>query len=61
MLHSNNIDVFLLMKTARNRAQALFLIKDFKIFKRNYLIEISEVSLTMSVTERKTAENTCFI
>ena len=58
MLHSSDINVFLLMKITRNRAQALSLIRDFKIFKRDYLVKISEVSLTVSVAERKAADNT---
>ena len=49
------------MEAIRNRAQALFLIRDFKIFKRDYLVEVSEIPLTVSVTERKTADNTCLV
>ena len=49
------------MKTTRNRAQALSSIRDFKIFKRDYLVKISEVSLIMSVAEKKAADNTHFI
>ena len=49
------------MKAVRNRAQALFLIRDFKIFKRDYLVKVLEVSLTVSVAERKTADNTYFV
>ena len=32
--------------------------RDFKIFRRDYLVKISEISLTVSVTEEKTADNT---
>ena len=35
--------------------------KDFKIFRRDYLIEISEIFLTVSVAEKKTADNTYLI
>ena len=49
------------MKAVRNRAHALSLIRDFKIFKRDYLVKISEVSLTVSVAEKKTADNTCLV
>ena len=49
------------MKAARNRAQALSSIRDFKIFKRDYLVEVSEIPLTVSMTEKKTADNTYLI
>ena len=60
MLHSGNINVSLSTETVRNRAQALSSIRDFKIFKRDYLMKVSGVSLTVSVTEKKAADNTYF-
>ena len=49
------------MEAVRDRVQALSSIRDFKIFKRDYLVKISEVPLTVSVTEKKTADNTYFV
>ena len=35
--------------------------RDFKIFRRDYLMKISEILLTVSMTEKNTADNTYLI
>jgi hypothetical protein len=47
MLYSNDINIIVLDKTIKNRVYRLLLIDKLRIFKKNYLVEILEVLLSI--------------
>ena len=54
---SEDINVTVSDETIRDRAQRFLSIKDFKIFKKDYLVEILEVLLTTQIVDEKNADN----
>ena len=57
VLYSGDIDVILPDEAIEDRAQGLPSIEGLKIFKRDYLVEISGVPLSMRVACEKGADN----
>ncbi len=57
VLKSGDIDVAVPDEATRDRAQGLPSTKDFKIFKRDYLVEIPGVLLTTQIADGKNADN----
>jgi hypothetical protein len=57
VLHSGNINVTVLDKTVKNRAYRLLLTDELRIFKKNYLVKVLEVLLSIRVIEKKRADN----
>jgi hypothetical protein len=47
VLHSGNINVTILDKTVKNRVYRLLLTDELRIFKKNYLVKILEVLLSV--------------
>jgi hypothetical protein len=47
VLHSEDINVSMLDKTVKNRVYRLLLTNKLKIFKKNYLVEILKISLSV--------------
>jgi hypothetical protein len=61
VLYSEDINVSVLDKTVKNRVYRLSLIDKLKIFKKNYLVEVLEVSLSVRVVEKKRTDNSQLI
>jgi hypothetical protein len=51
----------MLDKTVKNRAYRLLLTDKLRIFKKNYLVEMLEILLSIQVIEKKRADNLQFI
>ena len=58
MLYSGDIDIIILNKASKNRTRGLLLTEEFKIFKKNYLIEVPNILLSVRVACEKEADNT---
>jgi hypothetical protein len=58
VLHSDDIDVIILNKASKDKAYGLPLTKEFKIYKKDYLIKIPDISLSVRVVCEKKADNT---
>jgi len=58
VLYSGDIDIIILNKAFKDRARGLLLTKKLKIFKKDYLIEISNILLSVRVACEKEADNT---
>jgi hypothetical protein len=61
VLYSGDIDVIMLDKVSKNRAHGLSLIKELKIYKKDYLIEVPSVLLSVHVVYEKGADNTYLV
>jgi hypothetical protein len=61
ILYSGDIDIIILNKAFKNKAYGLLLIKELKIYKKDYLIEISSILLSVYVVYKKGADNTYLI
>jgi DNA polymerase III sliding clamp (beta) subunit (PCNA family) len=57
VLHSEDIDVTVPDKTVKDRVYRLPSTDELKIFKKNYLVKMSEISLSVRVIEKKRADN----
>jgi hypothetical protein len=57
MLHNSNINMTVLDKTVKNCIYKLLLTDKLRIFKKDYLVEVLEVLLSMQVIEKKRADN----
>jgi hypothetical protein len=57
MLRSRDINMTILNKMAKNRAQGLPSIKSLKIIRKDYLVEILSVRLQVRVNIDKNADN----
>jgi hypothetical protein len=57
VLYSRDINVSVLDKTVKNRAYRLLLTNKLKIFKKNYLVKMLEILLSVRVVEKKRADN----
>jgi hypothetical protein len=61
ILHSGDIDVIIPDKASKDRAHGLPLTEKLKIYKKNYLIKIPDVPLSVRVACEKGADNTHLI
>jgi hypothetical protein len=57
VLHSSNINITVLDETVKNRVYKLLLTDELRIFKKDYLVEMLEILLSMQVVEKKRADN----
>jgi hypothetical protein len=57
VLHSGNINVTVLDETAKDRAYRLLSTDELRIFKKDYLVEVLGVPLSVRVAEKKGADN----
>jgi hypothetical protein len=57
VLHSGDIDIIMLDKAFKDRAHRLPLTEKLKIYKKNYLIKVSDISLSVRVVYEKRADN----
>jgi hypothetical protein len=57
VLYSGNINVTVLDKTVKNRAYRLLLTDELRIFKKDYLVEMPGVLLSVRVIGKKRADN----
>jgi hypothetical protein len=57
VLHSGDIDVTVLDKTVKDRVYRLPLIDKLKIFKKDYLVKMPEIPLSVRVIEKKRTDN----
>jgi hypothetical protein len=57
VLHSSDINVTVLDKTVKNHVYRLLLTDELRIFKKNYLVEMLGVLLSVRVIEKKRANN----
>jgi hypothetical protein len=58
VLYSGDIDIIILDKTSKNRTYGLLLIEELKIYKKDYLIKIPSILLSVYVVYEKGANNT---
>jgi hypothetical protein len=58
MLHSGDIDVIMPDEAFKDRAYGLSLTEELKIYKKDYLIEVPDVPLSVRVVCEKRADNT---
>jgi hypothetical protein len=58
VLHSGDIDVIILDKASKDKAHGLPLTEKLKIYKKDYLIKIPNVPLSVRVVYEKRADNT---
>jgi hypothetical protein len=61
MLYSGDIDIIMPDKAFKNRAYGLSLTEKLKIYKKNYLIKVSSIPLSVRVVCEKKADNTYLI
>jgi hypothetical protein len=61
ILHSGDIDIIMPDKAFKDRAYGLPLTEKLKIYKKDYLIEIPGVLLSVRVVYKKEADNTYLI
>jgi hypothetical protein len=57
VLHSGDINVTMLDETAKDRAYRLLLTDELRIFKKDYLVEVLGVLLSVRVIRKKGADN----
>ena len=58
ILHSGDIDIIISNKVFKDKARGLLLTEKLKIFKKDYLIKIPSVLLSVHVACEKEANNT---
>jgi hypothetical protein len=58
VLYSGDIDIIILDEASKNRAHGLPLTKEFKIYKKDYLIEVFSILLSVRVACEKEVDNT---
>jgi hypothetical protein len=61
VFYSGDIDIIILNKASKNKTHGLLLTEELKIYKKNYLIKISSILLSMYVVYEKEANNTYLI
>jgi hypothetical protein len=57
VLYSSNINITVLDKTVKNCVYKLLLTDKLRIFKKNYLVKVLEILLSVQVIEKKRADN----
>jgi hypothetical protein len=60
VLYSGDIDIIMLDKASKDKAYGLLLTKKLKIYKKDYLIKISDVPLSVRIIYEKRADNTYY-
>jgi hypothetical protein len=58
VLYSGDIDIIILNKAFKDKAYRLLLIEELKIYKKDYLIKIPSILLSVYVACEKGADNT---
>src|SRR5450755_3594086 len=58
LLYSGDIDIIILDKAFKNRTYGLLLTEKLKIYKKDYLIEVSSILLSVYIAREKEADNT---
>jgi hypothetical protein len=61
VLYSGDIDIIILNKASKDRTHGLSLLKEFKIYKKDYFIKIPSILLNVYVACEKEADNTYLI
>jgi hypothetical protein len=61
VLHSGDIDIIISDEASKNRAYKLSLTKKLKIYKKDYLIKILDILLSVHVVYEKRANNTYLV
>jgi hypothetical protein len=61
VLYNGDIDVIISDEAFKNRAHGLLLTEELKIYKKDYLIEVSSILLSVYVACEKGADNTHLI
>jgi hypothetical protein len=61
VLYSGDIDVIIPDEAFKDRAHGLLLTEELKIYKKNYLIEVPRVLLSVYVACEKGADNTYLV
>jgi hypothetical protein len=57
VLYSSNINMTVLDETVKDCVYRLLLTDKLRIFKKNYLVEVLGILLSVRVTEKKRADN----
>ena len=57
ILYSGNINITILDKTVKDHVYRLLSTNELRIFKKNYLVEVLEVSLSIRVIREKGVDN----
>jgi hypothetical protein len=57
VLYSSNINIIVLDKVVRDKVQGLLFTEELKIFKRDHLIEVPSVLLSILVIYKKSIDN----
>jgi hypothetical protein len=58
VLYNSDINIIILDEASKDKTHGLPLIKELKIYKKNYLIKVPGVSLSVYVACEKGADNT---
>jgi hypothetical protein len=58
VLYNGDINVIILDEASKNKTHGLLLIKELKIYKKDYLIKVPGISLSVYVACEKGADNT---
>jgi hypothetical protein len=58
VLHSGDIDIIMPDKASKDKAHGLLLTEKLKIYKKDYLIKVSSIPLSVRVVCEKRADNT---
>jgi hypothetical protein len=61
VLYSGDIDVIILDEVSKNKTHRLLLTEELKIYKKDYLIEIPGILLSVHVVYEKEADNTYLV
>jgi hypothetical protein len=61
VLYSGDIDVIILDEVSKDKTHGLLLTEELKIYKKNYLIEIPGILLSLYVVYEKEADNTYLV
>jgi hypothetical protein len=61
MLYSGDIDIIMPDEAFKNRAHGLLLTEELKIYKKDYLIEVPDIPLSVRVACEKGADNTYLV
>jgi hypothetical protein len=61
VFYNGDIDIIILNKAFKDKAHGLLLIKELKIYKKDYLIKVPSILLSVYVVYKKEADNTYLI
>jgi hypothetical protein len=57
ILYSDNINITILDKIAKDHTYRLLSTNELRIFKKNYLVEVLEISLSVQIIKEKMVDN----